>query len=262
MTGPLSGSRVVVTRAEHQAAGLGGALHALGAEVVYLPVIAIAPPASWADLDAALRRCAGGTYAWILFTSVNSVASVSERCALLSLVLGARVGAVGGATSNALARHAVTPDLVPETATSVALAEAIGPGRGTVLLPRVEDAPHAMVEILTANGWTVDEVIAYRNVPAPPSPAAEAVRAGGFDIVTFTSGSTARNFIELVAAPDALGLAPQQPARRIVACIGPETEAAARALGFRVDVVAPDHSAAGLAEAVAARRAPSGTMGR
>ncbi len=41
---PLAGLRIVVTRAAHQAEELAQPLAALGAEVILLPVIGIAPP--------------------------------------------------------------------------------------------------------------------------------------------------------------------------------------------------------------------------
>jgi len=259
-TGALAGARVIVTRAQHQARSLGDELEALGARVIYLPVIAIAPPESWDELDAALARVAAGAYEWVLFTSGNAVDAVCERVEAEAL-RATRIAAVGRTTTARLERRGMPVRLVPESTTSVALAHALGPGAGAVLAPRAEGAPRAMVKVLRANGWAVDEVIAYRNVPAEPSPAREAVVEGRFDAVTFTSGSAARRFAELVAAPHSVGLAPGQPPRRIVACIGPETAAAARGAGFRVDVVARAHSARGLAEALASERARDGTIG-
>ncbi|MFN2488668.1 MAG: uroporphyrinogen-III synthase [Actinomycetota bacterium] len=257
MSRPLTGVRVVVTRAAHQASSLAGALEELGAEVIYLPVISIAPPSAPAELDAGLRRLDGGTYAWVLFTSANGVARVFERLDALALGVGARIGAVGGATKGALERRGVTPELVPDAFTAAALAAALGRGSGRVLLPRVEGAPSALPDSLRASGWSPEELAAYRNVPAPWSPELETVRGMRFDAVTFLSGSAARGFVTLVAPPEALELAPGQAARRVVACIGPETAATARAAGLRVDVVATEHSARGLALALAAALHPA-----
>ena len=71
MAGCLSGLRIVVTRAEHQAQELADPLRKLGATVILLPVIAIGPP-----LDSEPLRYAAGhynVYDWIIFTSVNAV---------------------------------------------------------------------------------------------------------------------------------------------------------------------------------------------
>ncbi len=79
------------------------------------------------------------------------------------------------------------------------------------------------------------------------------VLAGDFDVMTFASGSAAANLAR-VAPPHELGLRPSDEPRRIVACIGPSTAAEARRVGFRVDVVASEHSAQGLADALVERR--------
>jgi len=155
---------------------------------------------------------------------------------------------------------------------------------GRVLLPRAAETPPDMRAVLTGAGWSVDEVTVYRTVPAGEGPAAAAVRAGDFDVVTFTSGSAARAFVGLVGKPAELGLAPGGddsslrsrpggddsslrsrpggpdsalrsrpggPAHKIVACIGHVTAAVAADLGFRVDVVAEEHTTEGLVAALA-----------
>jgi len=133
---------------------------------------------------------------------------------------------------------------------------------GRVLLPRAAEKPPDMRAVLTGAGWSVDEVTVYRTVPAGEGPAAPAVRAGDFDVVTFTSGSAARAFVGLVGKPAELGLAPGGddsalrsrpggPAYKVVACIGPVTAAVVADLGFRVDVVAEEHTTEGLVAALA-----------
>src|SRR5690349_9971429 len=77
---PLQGRRIAVTRAHEQAGDLIARLRALGADPLECPAIAIAPPATYAPLDAALARL--GEYDWIIFTSVNGVAAFRERLAL------------------------------------------------------------------------------------------------------------------------------------------------------------------------------------
>jgi len=95
---------------------------------------------------------------------------------------------------------------------------------------------------LRERGWHVDEVVAYRTVAAHVSPSVrDAVAAA--DVVTFTSGSTVRNFVA------ALGLDALPP---VVASIGPITTAVAHELGIDVTVEADPHSVAGLADAVVA----------
>jgi uroporphyrinogen III methyltransferase/synthase len=113
-----------------------------------------------------------------------------------------------------------------------------------VLLPRADIATETLVNGLKGKGWAVEEVTAYRTVRAAPPPVElrEAVRAGRFDAIAFTSSSTVRNLVALAGKPG--------PSTRIVV-IGPQTAATARELGLRVDAVAAVPSVAGLATALA-----------
>ena len=89
---------------------------------------------------------------------------------------------------------------------------------------------------------------AYSTVMAEPSPEALAAVQTGVDVLTFTSSSTVRNFVEQVGQATAQALAAQA---RVVT-IGPITAATAREFGLRVDVVATVHTIAGLVEAMTA----------
>ncbi|MDQ3983339.1 MAG: uroporphyrinogen-III synthase, partial [Actinomycetota bacterium] len=82
---PLTGLRVVVTRARRQAGALSEQLAELGAEVIEMPVIEIAAPKSWAELDQSIRLLAEGFFRWVVFTSGNSVEKTFERIAHASL---------------------------------------------------------------------------------------------------------------------------------------------------------------------------------
>ena len=278
---PLTGLRVVVTRARRQAGALSERLEELGAEVIEMPVIEIAPPDSWADLDQSIRLLAEGFFRWVVFTSGNSVEKTFERLAHANLDARAfgrsKVAAVGSTTAGLLMRHGIRADLVPPKFTAEAIAETLGRGSGRILLPRVQDAPQEVVDALSSNGWNVREVAAYRNLPADrDTPGASAVATRRFDVVTFTSASTVRNFLLVAGAPDELGLearpvatAPPRAERaipsasgqghkggggnRAVACIGPVTAAAATEAGLRVDVVAEEHSVPGLVQALVER---------
>jgi uroporphyrinogen-III synthase len=238
----------VVTRARHQAGALARLLEDRGGRVLFVPVIEIAPPASWEPVDAALCRVAARAFDWVVFTSANAVEMVLGRGGGPDALRATRVAAVGGATAGALAEGGRPADLVPPTFTAAAVAASLGAGPGRVLLPRAEEAPRIWVEALRAAGWDAREIAAYRNVVAARSEAADLVEAGEFDVVTFTSGSTARNFSAVVAPPSALGLAPG--GSKVVACIGPQTASVARTAGYAVDVVAPEHTASGLVEAL------------
>lgn len=255
---PLFGRRIVVTRSASQAPRLSTRLAEEGAEVLHVPTISIQDPPSWTELDHATQLLIEGYYKWVLFTSANTVERFFKR--LVATRHDARafgrtkVAAVGTATAEALRERGIHPDLVPRKFTADDLVAAIGHGTGGVLVPRAATAPDSVVPALRTVGWTPEEVVAYRNVvPRDTSPALEAVRAGEFDAVTFTSASTARNFVKLAGPPADLGLAPKDPPQRIVACIGPVTAAEAEKRGLRVDVVAAEHTVDGLVAALVER---------
>ena len=100
----LRGKRIVVTRATDQAEGLGRALEVAGAHVILCPTIEVAPPVSYADLDAALARLAD--YRWLALTSSPGVRAVMSRMAHLGLGPGSldpqKVAAVGSSTARTL----------------------------------------------------------------------------------------------------------------------------------------------------------------
>lgn len=246
---PLSGRRIVVTRARAQASEFAAALEALGAEVVQFPVIRIAPAAD----PEPLRRAAAqaGSFDWIVFTSANGVerfwyALAEQKCDARSLG-GVRVCAIGPATAAELERRGVTPDLVPdefvaESAVRALLAAA--PVHGArILLPRAEVARAVLPDSLRSAGAEVVEVAAYTTVQ--DGTGAERVRAmldrGEVDAVTFTASSTVRNFVELIGA---------EIGRAKVASIGPVTSATARELGLAVDVEAAEFTTPGLVQAL------------
>jgi uroporphyrinogen III methyltransferase/synthase len=265
---PLESVTVVVTRAQAQSKPLFSALSRAGAHVVALPVIAIADPCD--DGDAMRRAVALAMqhhYDWVVFSSVNAVQRFVGMLGGGRDLGYTRIAAVGDATSAALCAHGLATDLVPQSASAEALAAAMpsaahsaatsataAAGTGRVLFPCAAEAREVLASRLRAKGWAVDDVEAYRTVAAGPNDGAteEALEtASNADVVTFTSPSTVRFYVELAAGR-------RMPP--VVACIGPVTSRAASRAGLRVDAVAQVQSAEGLVRALvehrAGRRAP------
>src|ERR1700681_2025334 len=102
--GPLSGLRILVGRARHQASALSSGLRELGAEVVEIPFIEIRKPRSFKPLDSALKKL--HDYDWLILTSVNGVEALWERLHKLRLTQRElkhwKVAAIGPATKKAI----------------------------------------------------------------------------------------------------------------------------------------------------------------
>ncbi len=247
---PLFGRRVLVTRSRDQASELSARLRELGAVPVEFPTIEVRPPKDWAPLDEAIARLSG--YDWVILTSVNGVRFFWERLRRVGLdarALGnAHLAAIGPATAEEMEKHGLFPDLVPAKYVAEALLVEIDPVAGQrILLPRADIARPALVDGLRAAGAGVDEVVAYRTVPAgakSAGPIRRMLEAGEIDVLTFTSSSTVRN---LVAALDPL---PPLPAGLVVAAIGPVTAQTAEELGLPVHIVAEEYTIEGLVKAI------------
>ncbi|HSM59051.1 MAG TPA: hydroxymethylbilane synthase [Candidatus Sulfomarinibacteraceae bacterium] len=246
---PLQGLRVVVTRARPQAPELADRLRALGAEPVLVPTIRIAPVADTTELDQAINSLSD--YDWVIFTSVNGVSIFWERIEALgkgkAIFEDVRVSAIGPATGQALAEAGVEPDFVPDEFVAERIAEGLGDVEGlTILLPRAELARATLADMLVEQGARVEEIATYRTLPALISED-ELAQLEDVDLVTFTSSSTVRNFVDLVGGP-------KEVRRRVadahVACIGPITAGTAAELEMPADIVAETYTMDGLVDAI------------
>ncbi|MCE2542138.1 MAG: uroporphyrinogen-III synthase [Acidobacteria bacterium] len=253
---PLSGRRVLVTRAREQSAELVDRLVDLGAEPVEAPTIRIAPPDDYGPLDAA---CADAeSFDWIVFTSVNGVDAFLERLLAgprdIRALGGVRLCAIGPATAGRLRRHGLKVDVMPAEHRAEAVFDALRrAGRlagARVLLARADIARAMLADALRAAGAEVTEATAYRTVRADGWSGPELhslLREQPVDVVTFTSASTARNFAEILGAETAAELLAATP----VASIGPVTAAAAAELGIETRIMPAAYTIPALVEAIA-----------
>jgi uroporphyrinogen-III synthase len=228
--------RILITRAPHQASALADGLRARGLEPVLVPTIEIAPPTTYAPLDAAIKNLSGqGTvnaFHWLLFTSANAVEAFAKRLSHPYSLLShpCHVAAIGPATARAISERLVTkPTLVAPQAVAESLAEALLPHAkqpdGTpsrFLLVRAEQARDHLPQTLRAAGAEVTIAPAYRTVM--PQDSLPKIRElfdspeSYPDAIVFTSSSTVTNLLALL---DAAGVSLPQHIPRI--SIGPIT---------------------------------------
>jgi uroporphyrinogen-III synthase len=255
---PLRGMRILVGRARRQAGALSAELRRLGATVVEIPFIAIRNPRSFRALDTALTNLAA--YDWLILTSANGVESMWERMRKRRLSNAAlnhlHIAAIGPATMKAIEQRGGKVDVVPKeyVAESVVRSLKNKVKRKRVLLVRARAARDVIPQELRQAGAHVDIVEAYETVVPQTSRRrlqAALEHAGKRPhVVTFTSSSTVRNFVEL------LGMGKRTRHRALagirMASIGPVTSATLGEFGLLVDISAKEFTIPGLVRAIVA----------
>lgn len=243
--GILSGARVVLTRAIHQAEDLARPLRALGAEVISVPVIGIESVPHPEALRHAAAQC--DEYDWIIFSSANAVSAfVAELLPRTARDCRARVAAVGPATRRAAEDRGFTVAITPDKYVAESLVEAFGQDLAglRILIPSAAVTRDVVANGLRKRGAQVDLVEAYRNViPADAQERASAVFREPFpDWVTFSSSSAVDNLVSLIGT---------EPVSRVkIASIGPITSATIRKHGLRLTAEAGVHTVQGLVDAI------------
>ncbi len=248
---PLHNRRILITRPEGQSSTLATLLEAHGATTIQIPTIAIAPPASYCALDAAITSLR--TYDWLLFTSANAVRALATRARTLNLpAKPRRVAAIGPATARALAETGIAPqaDLIPPQAVAESFAAALiphAPG-ASMLLIRAAIARDHLPEALVAAGAKLTLAEAYRNV-VPPEAAAQLRSLFTHeppDAITFTSASTANNLAAILSEAQIT-----IPPATVLASIGPITTQAMQDLNLKPTIEARESTIQSLVEAMA-----------
>jgi len=251
---PLSGKRVLVGRARHQASALSDALRLVGAEVIEIPFIEIREPASWRALDQAIAGLLD--YDWLILTSVNGVQALFARLAKLGKteadLLHLNIAAIGPATRKMIEKHGLPVDVMPEEYVAEAVVAELKPEiKGKrVLLVRAKVARDVIPSELISAGAAVDVVEAYETV-LPESSRTELTKVlrdprRKPDVITFTSSSTVKNFLDLLGKGNHALLTGTK-----LATIGPVTSETLRKHGLRADIEAREYTIPSLVATIA-----------
>lgn len=250
---PLCGKRVVVTRTREQASELTSQLSALGADVIELPTIRIAPPSDKRDFAEAVVDAPH--YDWLIFSSPNGVRRFFQAFFAvyedIREIGGARIAAVGPGTAAELKKYGLMVDVMPQKAVAEELIaefdrkgdEFGGVANVTMLWVHGEQARRVIYDELMKRQAIVDECLAYSTVPETEdiSGAQARLREEGADVITFTSSSTVRHFM-------AMNLPLPKGCR--IASIGPVTTATLAEFGLKPDIEAEMHTIPSLVNAV------------
>ena len=246
---PLFGKRILVTRARSQASEFADILENYGADVTQFPTIQIDP----IDLDITLLPIPS-EYHWIIFTSVNAAEIYYKRLREKGLDSRAfsdcKICAVGSKTVESLEGIGISPDFVPTQSSGLGIAIEIKDIKDKrILLPRAKIATEELPDSLIDKGAVVDTIPLYDTVKVL-SKDSQSIKddlvEGNIDMVTFTSSSTVRNFIEVFPKIQTTDLFKKTK----VAVIGPTTADTARKYGVKVDIIAEDATIQCLTDAI------------
>ena len=260
---PLSGKRLVVTRAAKQASGISARLSALGAEVIETPMIetrsldcplvmrhpepvaALAshviasPEGAWQSRSADFNSLAN--FDILAFTSTNGVESFFKLLFAagydVRVLAGKKIASVGKITEKKLLEYGIRCDYVPEDHTG----EGLGKLLASLIPQSTEGATsYPIPRILLLQGNLADDTllkflpqairwVVYETLPVAELPEWKREAVASADAVVFASTSAVDNFVKMTNA---------QPHTSF--CIGRMTESAARKHGF--DTVTSDET--------------------
>lgn len=222
----LKGKTVVVTRPEDRSGTLTQRLRELGAEVVDYPCIRTVAREENPELEEAIGNLS--RYRCLVFTSPAGPEIFFRRLRAAGrdarALSGLTLAAIGPKTAKALEKHGVTADLMPETYDSDHLAKTLEAVEGPVLLCRASRGSTALPEMLESKGIPFADVPIYDTVYTSPDPQKVDALLGEKLLVTFTSASTVRGFVESLPGRDLKNV--------IGCCIGRQTEAEAKKYGL------------------------------
>ena len=246
----LEHKKIVVTRAKAQAGSFVEKLQEAGADVFRFPTIQIAPP------DAPPEFGDIGQYDWVIFTSTNVVKHFFSRlgeCGVKTDALkNAQICAIGPFTADAIKKHSLGIDLIPEKHVAENLLRVLLEMEGGVtdkrfLIPHGDLARKLLPEELCSRGAIVTEIIVYRTIePDVPEELCDELVSYTPDIVTFTSSSTAENFCNILGE-ERIGKIAE---KALFASIGPITTQTAEECGLKITIEPQKNTINGLVEAI------------
>ena len=188
---PLFGKNIMVTRSRSQNSKLVEQIMDLGGNPIEIPTIKIEKVQD---------------YTYLVLTSKNGVDIFFDKLDELGLdcraLANIKVCSIGAATSKAIQRRGIKPDIQPKNAVGESLYDElkdIVTKDDKILIPRAKNARKFLVEKLNEIS-NVTEVITYESVmdDSKKEEAIKALEEGNLDYITFASSSTVTNFINLI----------------------------------------------------------------
>ena len=198
------GKRIWITSPEHTAKILGQKFAELGADVMRMPVIAIAPPTDWRPVDTILQTL--DQIDWIVFSSVYGVEGFFSRLRVLGKdgrsMHRCKLAAVGSGTASAIAKESMHCDMVPQVSGADSLAELLVHQceRKRFLFVRNPDGETSAMDRLARAGAEVVTMDIYFQLRTPSLPAEwlGRIKSGEIHAITATSKNIATHTVALL----------------------------------------------------------------
>ena len=259
---PLSGKRLVVTRAAKQSSGITARLTALGAEVIETPMIetrslekpqtvchpersTVGAESKDPGLQGSVDFKSLANFDILAFTSTNGVESFFTQLLAsgndIRILAGKKIASVGKITEKKLLEYGIRCDYVPENHT--------GEGLGLLLRDVVDKCEHVILSeersseskdlvesrILLLQGNLADDTLlkllpkatrwtVYETLPVAELPDWKREAIASADAIVFASSSAVENFVQISRLSSFVS--------RLSFCIGRMTEASAKKHGF------------------------------
>lgn len=239
---PLWGTQILTTRPRQNSSRLSVKLRELGAQVIEMPSIttrSIWPNDSLGTTLESIRHKEGEQ--WLVFTSPIGVQTFWKQMQMLKMDVRkvflpqVKVAAIGSGTARELEQFGVFADVVPETFCASALGEAIAKAaspESRIVLLRAKQGSEELIPPLKSAGLMVEDVPIYETVCELQGILKETIEKmqaqGEIDLVTFTSASTVRGFVQALPEVDT--------AKIQAVCIGEQTAAEAKKYGMQVQI--------------------------
>ena len=213
---PLWGKQILTTRPRQNSSRLAGRLRELGAQVIELPSITTKPVWPNEVLGTILGSIREQeSEQWLVFTSPIGVQTFWKQIRMLKMDVRnvflphVKVAAIGSGTAKELEQFGVFADVMPQTFCAAALGEAIAgeaAPKSRIVLLRAKQGSEELLPPLKNAGLKVEDVPLYETVCKLQETLKETIekqqRQGEIDLVTFTSASTVRGFVQALPGID------------------------------------------------------------
>ena len=248
---PLVGKRIVVTRAQEDAASLSKLLREAGAELFEFPTISIEEIEPNNQRDARIQSI--NDYSYLIFTSQHGVKFFLKhfvRFHEIQKLQDLTVICIGTQTNNCLASYGIKSDFTPRRFQAESIVAFFKKetmiAHKKILIARAQEARNVIEMGLHKQGASVTVLPLYKvTLPQNSEKLKEIFVENHIDLVTFASSKTCSNFFHI------LGLENKRYLNETnFAVIGPITQKTLQNFGYSKAVVPKKYTIPSLVEAI------------